>query len=121
MSLIAVNLPSLWLLCTSVIPDKLARSARSMISLFSLNSKGSGSGSTQGQGNTFADSAALEKGRAHSSDTNEDLVAPASSGTLRSDLDEHSFQSYAAHEGGEGPMVPKSAIHVKHTVELSRN
>ena len=36
MSLVAVNLPSLWLLFTTVIPEKVTRSLRSVLSLHSL-------------------------------------------------------------------------------------
>ncbi|KUI67586.1 hypothetical protein VM1G_02813 [Cytospora mali] len=41
-SLVAVNLPSLWLLFTSISPEKVARSIRSVLSLASLRSGGSG-------------------------------------------------------------------------------
>lgn len=45
-SLVAVNLPSLWLLFTSVTPEKVIRSIRSVLSLASLRSGGSGGDST---------------------------------------------------------------------------
>lgn len=41
-SLVAVNLPSLWLLFTSVTPEKVIRTIRSVLSLESLRSRGSG-------------------------------------------------------------------------------
>ncbi|KAI7778903.1 hypothetical protein LA080_001508 [Diaporthe eres] len=41
-SLVAVNLPSLWLLFTSVTPKKVIRTIRSVLSLESLRSRGSG-------------------------------------------------------------------------------
>lgn len=37
-ALVAVNLPSLWLLCTSVIPEKVTHGLRSIMSLSSLRS-----------------------------------------------------------------------------------
>lgn len=39
MSLIAVNLPSLWLFFTSLLPEKVVRSIRSVIALASLSSQ----------------------------------------------------------------------------------
>lgn len=40
MSLIAMNIPSVWLLCTKVVPEKVVRSIRSMVSLTSGRSSG---------------------------------------------------------------------------------
>lgn len=49
-SLVAVNLPSLWLLFTSVTPEKVIRTTRSVLSLESLRIRGSGrSGQSAGR------------------------------------------------------------------------
>lgn len=121
-SLVAVNLPSLWLLCTSVIPDKMVRSLRSVISLVSINSRGSGSRTT-GDGETIDPETLQKAGSTASSDTNDRLVLSHQSDALRRDLEGHNFQSYAMHEFEQGgtTSVPKNAIHVQHTIELSRS
>ena len=51
MSLVAVNLPSLWLLLTTIIPEKVARSWHSAISLHSLRKNDSNVASGAAVGN----------------------------------------------------------------------
>lgn len=46
-SLVAVNLPSLWLLLNSIAPQSIVRSLRNILSLHSLRRKGSGGTDTR--------------------------------------------------------------------------
>lgn len=80
-SLIAVNLPSLWMLFTSVTPEKVIRSIRSVISLGSLRSRGSSRGDV--------DNAVGKASTAGSTRPSE------SSGRLRNDVEAQKAEVYA--------------------------
>ena len=91
MSLVALSLPSLWLLCTSVIPEKVARSLHSVLSLSWMFS-GRSSGSSTERSN--AEKAISRDKRLYdlkiSSGLSDDSVP-----TTRNDLESHSSETYA--------------------------
>lgn len=95
-----------------------------MISLVSMDSRASANVTQDKVGASFNASGTLEKGRsAADSESNDSLMAPESSGTLRGDLQGHRFEACVMHGSGrrEASDVPKSAFHVQRTVELSRD
>ncbi len=84
LSLIAVNLPSLWFLRNKVSPESVLRSVRSMVSLRSNPS----AASSQGKGGTQSQSPRLGKKQSNSSSSQSGLAHP----------DAQSVQAYAMHD-----------------------
>lgn len=78
MSLLAINLPSLWMLCVRTIPEKIARS---MHSLTSMRSGGSSSPRTT---QNHTDRANLTDNSGNASG-----MAPSPHGLSRHDLEQH--------------------------------
>ena len=124
MSLVAVNLPSLWLLLTTVVPDKLKHTMFSVLSLRSSGhsdkeavDKGAGSSSTNlkrhGPSSTDSQRPVLYSG--------DDLSYPRfPPHNLRGDLEDQKYETYAMHKmDGNGPVRDSlGRIHMENTVEL---
>ncbi|MCJ1432699.1 hypothetical protein MMC27_002056 [Xylographa pallens] len=131
MSLVAVNLPSLWLLLTTMIPEQVVQSVRSTLSLHSLRpsdpdviSAPAGSSTTRLNRKTGA-SSSTDSGRpAIISDLSPSRFHPQRVGQqLRDDLDGRMFETYAMHEAGskrsgEQAWMLQGVIHVENTLEL---
>jgi hypothetical protein len=138
MSVVAVNLPSLWLFFTSLMPEKLVRSVRSMISLPSLLSQrrsdlnsasaAATSGSATHLGRKPDSSSSINSGRP---DFPSDLSQlryhqQMVEQQLNGNPDGQKVEAIAMHntdgkgQQGEQMWVPQGQIHVEDTVELSR-
>ena len=119
MSLVAVNLPSLWLLCTSVIPERVVHSVRSMLSLHSQRSKSSNLGETRKPGSTDSTNPSLPS-------SSSQLASQVSPYRLRADLEDQKLEAYAMYETGseakeqQALKLPKGRIGVEDTIELRR-
>ena len=105
MSLVAVNLPSLWLLFTTTIPEKVARSLRSVISLHSLrHSDPEASSATAGTSTNRADrrteTSSIDSGHpALLTDLSQADSYPRKAGQqLRGDMDDQMYEVYAMHD-----------------------
>ena len=128
MSLVAVNLPSLWLLCTSVIPEKVVRSVRSILSLPSQRGSGGSSGRVGGGESTTR----VANNKLPSTDSTRPSLPSNSSqvGRLhndphqfRDDLEGQKYEAYAMHkinskENAEPGYPLPSEIHREDTVEV---
>jgi hypothetical protein len=100
MSLVAVNMPSVWLLLVTKAPEAVLRSVRSMVSLASRGSKGSNGSKNQ----QFPDGPKS--------------TVSVSSGTH---LGEPSYDTYAMLDidRPDGPDLASDKIYVKDSVQLS--
>ena len=138
MSVVAVNLPSLWLFFTSLMPEKLVRSVRSMISLSSLSSQrrsdlnsasaAATSSSATHLGRKPDSSSSINSGRPDfPSDLSQlryhrQMVEQQLNGTP----DGQKVEAIAMHnteskgQQREKTWVPQGQIHVEDTIELSR-
>ena len=129
MSLVAVNLPSFWLLITSVIPEKVVRSVRSMLSLSSPRGSGGSSGRVGG-----GESSTRVANKAPSTDSTRPSLPSNHSSQIerfksdphqfRDDLNGQKYEAYAMHkintkeDGQKGYPLPGGEIRREDTVEL---
>ena len=102
MSLVAVNLPSLWLLFTTVIPEKVARSLRSVLSLHSLrrsdlNTSSAAAGTSTTRANRRTETSSTDSGRpALLTDLSQARSYPRKAGQhLQGDMDDQMYEAYA--------------------------
>ena len=108
LSLIAVNLPSLWFLFTNVKPEHVLRSVRSMMSLRSTRS----TTSSRTMRGVQSLPSSLEGKRSHSSSSQSDLAYPEG----------NSVQTYATCEvryEDHGPPMPLGKIQVTDRIDQS--
>lgn len=109
LSLIAVNLPSLWFLFSKVSPESVLRSVRSMISLGSDRSAASHHG-RGGAAQSYPSSLAKKQSNSNSSQSH--FAHP----------DAQCVQSYAMHDlehKEHGPKTPTGGIRVTDRISLS--
>ncbi|PSR82548.1 hypothetical protein BD289DRAFT_488118 [Coniella lustricola] len=107
-SLVAINLPSCWLLLTQVAPDKVIRSIRSVISLGSLRS-GRGDGNNTNETSKKAGSAASSR---------------PSDASLRLRSDVEAQNTHTSAERGTSDLNVESlpgGVHVQSAVSISHN
>ena len=121
MSLVAVNLPSLWRLCTSVIPEKIAGSIHSMTALFSMRNSSRTVHATRQMTMDSNDSIARPSASAASSDH---LAPEKNSFKIRNEMGSHTCKIYTLNglnnmqnERQMGDMST-NAVYVQDTVEL---
>lgn len=134
MCVIAVNLPSLWLFFTSLMPEKLVQSVRSMISLSSQRPSRLDSATANSAAASGSTTHLSHKPDAASSidSTRPDLPSDLSQlhyhqEQLSGNASGHRVETIAMHDvqgreqQGEKKGVPRGQIHVENTVELSRH
>ena len=134
MPLIAVNLPSLWLLLTHVVPERVVRSMRSALSLGSQSrshpdatTAATGSSTSRVGDKLRATSSTHSGGSALRSDLEEARTSPHTvAQQLRGDRNDQSLEAYAMHtfgdlRTGEQAQMRHGRIQVEHTVDLQRN
>ena len=104
-SLVAVNLPSLWLLFTKMIPEKVAQSLRSVRSLHSLQRSDPSFGTGAGTSNTRLNckpeaSSSIDSGRPNLlPDLAQARFHSQTAGErLSGDLNDRMYESYAMHK-----------------------
>jgi hypothetical protein len=102
-SIVAINLPSIWLVFTSVAPEAILRSIRSVVSLASIRSGGS-KGSSGPHGRYNAEHL--------KSSTSTSSIVPISGTSAEA-------EAYELHgPGGRGNAdIPAGQIHVSHSVQ----
>ena len=108
LSLVAVNLPSLWFLLTKVESDNFLRSFRSMISLHSNRSVDS----SRNMGGIHSHPSSLDKKRSHSSSSQSRLAHPNAD----------SFRTYATYDLGyveRGSQMPLDKIQITDRITQS--
>lgn len=105
MSLVAVNLPTLSQLFTTVIPKKVARSLRGAISLFSLQRSdpdvsNAATGTSTTHLNRKPETSSTDSGRpALFADPSQARSYPRKDGQqLRGDMDDQMYEAYEMHE-----------------------
>lgn len=105
-SVVAVNLPSIWLVFTSVAPDAILRSIRSVVSLASIPSRGS-RGSKSPKGSRRQSNAEQLKSSMSTSS-----IVPISGTSVEA-------EAYELHGlgGRRQADIPAGQIHISHTVE----
>lgn len=121
MSLVAVNLPSLWQICTSVIPKKVAGSFRSMVSLLSMrNSHVAGRATKMDSDDLTARSSASAASSERSAPVKDSLK-------LRNDVEAHTCKIDTLHgpkntqDNQEMENMSKNVVYVQDTFELSHH
>lgn len=121
-SLVAVNLPSLWLLFTSVTPEKVIRSIRSVLSLGSLRSGGS-SGA-----NGYSGAGTSSSQRPYGKEGSTNSTRPSESSTAKihprapEDIEAQGAQVVATPGGSDRPVDGhEMGVYVQNTVSIQRH
>jgi len=119
MSLVAVNLPSLWFLATSVIPEKVRNGLRSFASLTSLRSDRSGSNRSGRSGTSSGDSEKEGVVMAAGPNGSISSTRPSESHHIYDgpDLESQKTHVYGGSWDGKAPNLPKNGeIKVENSV-----